>query len=76
MVIVSILLALSLLRIVAVAVGAAMLIKPVRACPACYQDTVSIRRLWLDRLARKYEWRWCPHCRWEGLARRGGAAVG
>lgn len=70
MTIVWVLLALTLVRVALITAGAAMLIRPVRACPACRGETVPIRRRWLDRLAGRYEWRWCPHCRWEGIARR------
>lgn len=76
MITVCVLLALALLRVTLVAAGAAMLVKPVRACPACHCETVSIRRRWLDRLAPRYEWRWCPHCRWQGVARRSRAPIG
>ena len=70
MTIVLVLLALALLRVALVAVGAALLIRPVRACPACFLDTLPIRRRWLRRLAPRYEWRWCPHCNWQGPSRR------
>jgi hypothetical protein len=70
MTIVLILLALAFLRFVLVAAFATLLIRPVAACPACFRDTVSIRRPWLERLTRSYEWRWCPHCRWQGPARK------
>jgi hypothetical protein len=70
MTIVLVLVALALVRFALVAVGAALLIRPVRSCPACFRDTVAIRRPWLDRLASRYEWRWCPYCRWQGPARR------
>ena len=65
-----VLLALSMLRIVIVALGATMLIGPVRACPACGRETLSIRRRWLLPAADRYEWRWCPSCSWQGLGRR------
>jgi hypothetical protein len=74
MTIVWILLAFALLRFAVVAAGAALLIRPVLACPACFATTAAVRRPWLERFARRYEWRWCPHCRWEGLARRVRAA--
>ena len=70
MTIILVLLALTLLRVGLLAAGAALLIRPVRACPACRRETVRIRVRWLDRVGRRYEWRWCPHCRWEGLALR------
>lgn len=70
MTVVLVLLALALLRVAVVALGGALLVRPVRACPACFRATVSVRRPWLDRLARGYEWRWCPYCHWQGIARR------
>ncbi len=70
MTIVVVLLALALLRFAAVAAIAALLIRPVRACPACRSDTVAIRRRWLELFAPRYEWRWCPYCRWQGLGRK------
>lgn len=71
MTIVVVLLGLAVLRFVVVAVGAALIIQPVRACPACRRETVAIQRSrWIARLARGYEWRWCPHCGWQGPARR------
>lgn len=59
------------LRIVVGLAFAHMIIRPVRRCPACFQPTVSIRPRWLVILPSRYEWRWCPHCRWEGPGRRG-----
>lgn len=70
MTIVWVLLALTLVRFALITAGAAMLIRSVCACPACRGETVPIRRRWLERLSRRYEWRWCPDCRWEGIARR------
>lgn len=70
MTIVTILLALALMRFAVVAVGVTLLIRPVRACPACFDKTLPIRQPWLERLAPRYEWRWCPHCRWQGPSRR------
>ena len=63
-------LGLVLLRGVLIAVGAALLVRPVRQCPACFQATVELQRVWLRRLAPWLEWRWCPHCGWAGPARR------
>jgi hypothetical protein len=68
--IVLVLLALALLRFATIVVGGALVIRPVSACPACFRDTVPIRSRWLARVAARYEWRWCPYCRWQGLARR------
>lgn len=65
-----VLLALALLRFGIITAGAVLLIRPVRACPACFAATLLIERRWLGRFAPRLEWRWCPHCRWQGLARR------
>lgn len=70
MTIVLVLLALSLARFALVAGLAALLIRRVRACPACGAETLPLRRRWLEIVAPRYEWRWCPHCRWQGPARR------
>ncbi|HEX7051687.1 MAG TPA: hypothetical protein VF188_15895 [Longimicrobiales bacterium] len=64
-----VLLGLALLRIMVVLIGAALLIRPVSACPACFRECIAIRRPWLARLAPWCEWRWCPHCGWQGPAR-------
>ncbi|NIP59386.1 MAG: hypothetical protein GWM92_13690 [Gemmatimonadetes bacterium] len=50
--------------------GVLLLVPRVRACPACFDATVPVRRPWLRRLAPLLEWRWCPHCGWEGPGRR------
>lgn len=50
--------------------GVAVLIPRVRACPACFDDTVAVRRRWLRLLAPWLEWRWCPSCGWRGPGRR------
>ncbi len=59
-----------LLRVLLVAVGAMAIIRPVRACPACFEDTIPIQKPLLERLSHRFEWRWCPVCGWEGIARR------
>lgn len=59
-----------LLRVLLVGVGALAIIRPVRSCPACFQDTIPIRKPLLERFTRGLEWRWCPACGWEALARR------
>ena len=46
-----------------------------RFCAQCDEETLLIRG---DRLARigsrltfgRLQWRWCPRCEWEGMARR------
>jgi hypothetical protein len=69
-VVVGVLLALVGLRVMAVGVLALFIIRPVRGCPACFQDTAPLRKRWLTLVSRRMEWRWCPACGWEGLARR------
>jgi hypothetical protein len=66
--IVLVLLALGLLRIGIVFVGATLIIRPATRCPACFHDTLAIRRRWLERMSSRYEWRWCPECQWQGVA--------
>jgi hypothetical protein len=58
-----------LLRFVFIAVGAALLLRPVRECPACFGGTVRVKRPILEALTRIAEWRWCPCCGWQGPAR-------
>ncbi len=67
---VSVLGGLVVMRWIVIALGAALLVHPVRDCPACFGDTVAVRRPWLGILGRWYEWRWCPRCDWQGIARR------
>ena len=68
MIIVYVFMGLVLLRILLIGVGAALLIRPVLNCPACFQDTLKLRRPVLA-LGNWIEWRWCPSCGWQGLAR-------
>ena|SRR5688572_32843569 len=47
-----------------------------RFCSQCDEDTLLIRSSFLGRIGYtltwgRMEWRWCPRCGWEGLARRG-----
>jgi hypothetical protein len=59
------------IRYAAVLFLAALIIRPVQECPACrVNPTMPIRRPWLRLIARHYEWRWCPACGWQALARR------
>jgi hypothetical protein len=59
------------IRYAAVLFLAALIIRPVRSCPACLvAHTIPIRQPWLRPIARQYEWRWCPACGWQALARR------
>ena len=62
--------ALVLLRWGLLLVAASLLLRPATSCPACFRPTLVIRRPILTAVLRMAEWRWCPACRWEGLARR------
>lgn len=62
--------ALVLMRFLLIAVGAALIIRPVSDCPACFHESVRIRYVWLARVAPWLEWRWCPSCGWEGPSRK------
>jgi hypothetical protein len=65
-----VLLALVVVRTIALLVFIIAIAHPVSACPACFDQTVAIRNPWLF-VARKWlEARWCPHCGWQGMARR------
>jgi hypothetical protein len=51
-----------------------------RSCSQCDDDTLLIRPNRVGRLGfalslGRVQWRWCPGCGWEGLARRGNAHV-
>lgn len=68
---VTVLLGLVGLRWILLGVGAALLLRPVSSCPACFQPTLLQEVTWLIRRAAPWlEWRFCPHCRWQGPARR------
>lgn len=58
------------LRWVILGIGAALIVRPVTACPACAECTLALHKPWLRRLARWLEWRFCPGCGWQGPARR------
>lgn len=64
-----ILLGLVALRWILVGVGVALLLRPVRDCPACFQETYGLYHRLL-RNVKWLEWRWCPRCGWHGPARR------
>jgi hypothetical protein len=64
-----ILLGLVALRWIVVGVGVALLVRPVRECPACFHETFGLHHPLL-RLVKWLEWRWCPQCGWQGPARR------
>jgi hypothetical protein len=72
MIVVYVFIGLVVLRFVLLVVGAALIIRPVSNCPACFQESVKIRHVWLSRILPWYEWRWCPSCGWEGPARSRG----
>jgi hypothetical protein len=69
-VVVLVLAALVLLRFILIGIGALLIIRPVTACPACFQEIVRVRYALLGLLAPWLEWRWCPSCGWEGPSRR------
>lgn len=66
---VAILLGLVALRWIVIGIGVALLLRPVRECPACFQETFGLHHRLL-RHVKWLEWRWCPHCGWHGPARR------
>ena len=74
-VIVAVLLGLVLLRLLLVAVGAALIVRPVIDCPACFGPSFGLHRHWLEWFVQWIEWRWCPRCGWQGPARRVPEAV-
>ncbi|MCI0432105.1 MAG: hypothetical protein L0271_00455 [Gemmatimonadetes bacterium] len=66
-----VLLALVALRFIIVGIGAALLIGPVRSCPACFAETTfRSHHPWLRVIVPWLEWRFCPQCGWQGPARR------
>ena len=66
-----VLLGLVLLRWVLLAVGAALVLRPVAECPACFEPvTLLLQRRWLRTLAPWLEWRFCPRCGWQGPAKK------
>jgi hypothetical protein len=47
-----------------------------RSCNRCDEDTLLVRTNAMSRIAfrlffGRVQWRWCPRCGWEGLARTG-----
>jgi hypothetical protein len=68
--VVAVLLSMVVLRALIVLVFAAAIIRPVRSCPACFRDTLPVRKRLLTLLAPAFEWRWCPSCSWQGLGRK------
>jgi hypothetical protein len=52
-----------------------LLLPPDRSCNLCEEETLLIRTNRLGRIGfrlsfGRVQWRWCPRCGWEGLARR------
>jgi hypothetical protein len=71
MLVIAIFAALVLIRYAAILFLAGLIIRPVQTCPACRANlTMPVRRPWLRPVGRLYEWRWCPACGWQALARR------
>lgn len=68
MIAVLVLVGLIALRVGLLGLGSALLVRPVRDCPACFRPTAPVRVRWLHLLPR-FEWRWCMDCGWRGLAR-------
>jgi hypothetical protein len=62
--------ALVVIRYLALLVLVGLIIRPVRACPACFSGTIPVQNRWLRALTDRYEWRWCPACGWQAIARR------
>jgi len=58
-----------ILRWILLGLGIAMLVRPVRDCPACFGPTFARQSL-LRRIAPRFEWRFCARCGWQGPARR------
>lgn len=50
--------------------GVGLVLRPARACPACFQPTIKILRPTVTALFPSTEWRWCPSCKWQGLAKK------
>lgn len=60
-----------LLRFAAVLFLAALVVRPVDACPACFAPrTIPVRLRILRPLGSRYQWRWCPACGWQALTAR------
>jgi hypothetical protein len=65
-----VLLGLVIIRVAALILAIVVLARPVRACPACFAETVPIRTGWLRLFRHQIELRWCAQCGWQGIARR------
>ncbi|GIT50119.1 MAG: hypothetical protein Ct9H300mP15_03320 [Gemmatimonadota bacterium] len=59
-----------ILRWVIIGLGSLLVLHSARVCPACFEQTVAVRRKILTVLVRIAEWRWCPQCGWEGPSRK------
>jgi hypothetical protein len=64
-----VLLGLVALRWLLLLAGFALIVRPVIECPACFGSTFLLQRRWLRRFLPWLEWRFCPHCGWQGPAR-------
>jgi hypothetical protein len=65
-----VLVGLVLVRAAALVLAVMVLARPVRACPACFAETVPIHMGWLRPFRHRIELRWCSECGWQGIARR------
>jgi hypothetical protein len=65
-----VLLGLVALRGVLLGIGAALIVRPVIECPACFAATSGLYHPWLRRIVPWLEWRFCVHCGWSGPGRR------
>jgi hypothetical protein len=65
-----VLIGLVLLRGILIGVGAALILRAVTDCPACFSPTYLLQRKWLRRFLPWLEWRFCPHCGWQGPSKR------
>jgi len=66
-----VLIGLVVLRGILIGVGAALILRAVPECPACFAPaTFLLQRRWLRRLLPMVEWRFCPQCGWQGPSKR------
>jgi len=49
-----------------IGIGAALILRAVPDCPACFAPTFLLQRKWLRRILPWLEWRFCPQCGWHG----------
>lgn len=57
------------LRVALVFLGAVLILRSARQCPACLAPTTLMHTPWLRRLLPRVEWRWCAQCGWQGPGR-------